>query len=89
MMDQEAQIFLYVAGTLLAICVILIFHHGYSHRAGTRHPLVGWERWFQKSDVGNCESCNHEMWILTIGGVAILLLIYLAISRILWPWLVS
>jgi hypothetical protein len=72
---------------LVGLSVILLFHHRYSHREGSAHELHGCNAWFQKSDVGNCHSCSHEMWIIGIMCLALVLSSYLAIYQVLIPWL--
>lgn len=59
-----------LAFTLFGVCILLVMHHGYSHRWDGPHPLGGMDQYFQLSDVGNCRSCNHEMWILGLALVA-------------------
>jgi hypothetical protein len=62
-----------VLGLLFVACILLLVHHGYSHRAGTAHALPAWEQFFQPSDVCNFHSCSHEMWILGVFGVGAIL----------------
>ena len=73
---DESSLVGFIISVLVVMSFILLLHHRYSHRKGGEHPLEGWDQWFQMSDVGNCHSCSHEMWILSIMLVALLLSVY-------------
>jgi hypothetical protein len=64
---------------LACACILLLFHHAYVHRRGSAQPLEGCDQWFQQSDVCNCHSCNHEMWILGIELLAVILAVILSV----------
>jgi hypothetical protein len=59
----------------VAAAALLLLHHRYHHRTGGPAELHGSEQWFQCSDVGNCESWNHESFVLGFLSVAVLLAI--------------
>lgn len=52
------------------VAVLLLLHHGYVHyHEDPATSLAQREScpevcYFQPSDVGNFQTCNHEMWIL-------------------------
>lgn len=52
--------------------VLLLLHHGWKHaREDPETSLARQEScaavcYFQPSDVGNCKTYNHEMWILLL-----------------------
>lgn len=62
---QVPLILAIVISILFVGCIILLLHHGYSHR----YNLHGCEQYFQLSDVGNFHSCSHEMWIIALGCI--------------------
>ena len=68
----------FAVGAIACVCVAiaLLFHHNWDHGHPDRANYIEDpnERWFQRSDVCNWKTCNHEMWILlfmTIAGACL------------------
>ena len=70
------------AAVFAALGLLLLLHHGWKHAhddPATSHALRDscWQVcYFQPSDVGNFETCNHEMWILLCCALALLCLLF-------------
>ena len=80
MEDFQREFVAGFAGLLVTASLLLLLHHRYHHRTGGPAPLpaIGFNQWFQLSDVCNFHSCSHEMWIICMVSVAGILFIYLA-----------
>jgi len=66
----------------LLAAVLLLLHHGWKH--AQEDPATSAAQaescpevcYFQLSDVGNCRTCNHEMWII----------LFFSLSLGCWLW---
>lgn len=63
-----------------ALSFALLLHHGIHHSGDDPGSHAKQEScwcvcYFQPSDVGNCHSCNHEMWILLLFAVGAVIMI--------------
>lgn len=70
--------FALVALVLSSAAMALMLHHNWDHGHADRPGYIEDpdERCFQRSDVCNFKTCNHEMWILffmAIAGVSLFL----------------
>ena len=60
---------------LVAMSIVLLFHHRYKHRSSGPHPLHGVDRWFQRDDACVFWPCNHETWIICLLLLAFVLIL--------------
>jgi hypothetical protein len=64
------MVLLIASGAFFVAAVLLLLHHGWKHghedpeTSHAQHESCPEVCYFQPSDVGNCRTCNHEMWII-------------------------
>ena len=66
-----------VGMAFFAAAVLLLLHHGWKHALEDPSTSVAQQEscpevcYFQRSDVGNFRTCNHEMWIILFVSLAV------------------
>ena len=63
------MVLLEAAGACAAVVLLLLLHHGWTHffedaESAAKRESCAWVCYFQPSDIGNCRTCNHEMFII-------------------------
>lgn len=67
--------------------VILLLHHGCQHAREDPATSVAQQEscaavcFFQRSDVGNFKTCNHEMWILLLLSLSLVCGLWALLDR--------
>jgi hypothetical protein len=64
------MVLLEAAGACAGAALLLLLHHGWTHffedpaTSVAQRESCAWVCYFQMSDVGNCRTWNHEMFII-------------------------